>query len=382
MRKSCILPLTFLIIFFSAFPILAYSWGIIRYVHSTTNIRRERTTKSRVVGQLKAGQKVKADFREDNWYAVFEVEETIQDESEALGYVYAPLLKPSPPEPTKLAGEVAKTLEYEVVAREDTSYRGTSRMVTRVVVEADYIPPEDQLKKIANQIWESGNKGYDELIVFVYLPDMNTEGAAYAAGEFSPRGLKGFRIHDSVLYGTKWKSLEQESEEAEEKRKEEKKTPKVRVYNMDLDVDKADHRRIRINIRTNLPSRTDLCIWVRRIYYPKGISLEYTGDIFSKDMAVGTGRIDLVVDVDDSVWYDEYSQEVAEFKGPVDPSGIDRISPEIEVTVLFALKREEPDSALLIPGPNGEYLEVPGVDRAGNFTIYEVSKSVEIPFKK
>ena len=97
---------------------------------------------------------------------------------------------------------------------------------------------------------------------------------------------------------------------------------------------------------------------------------------------MGTGRIDLVVDVDDSVWYDEYSQEVAKFEGLIDPSGIDRISPEIEVSVLFALKREEPDSALLIPGPNGEYLEVPGVDRAGNFTIYEVSKSVEIPFKK
>ena len=382
MRKSCILPLTFLTIFFSAFPILGRNWGIIRYVDSTTNIRRERTTKSRVVGQLEAGQRVKADFLEDNWYAVFEVEETIQDESKALGYVYAPLLKPSPPEPTKLAGEVAKTLEYKLVAREDTSYRGTSRMVTRVVVEADYLPPEDQLKKIASQIWESGNKGYDELTVFMYLADMNTEGAAYAAGEFSPRGMKEFTIHDSALYGTKWKSLEEESEETEEKWKEEKKTPKVRVYNMDLDVDKTDHRRIRINIRTNLPSRTELCIWIKRIYYPKGISLEYAGDIFSKDMAVGSGRIYLVVDVDDSVWYDEYSQEVAEFKGPVDPPGIDRISPEIEVSVLFALKREEPDSALLIPGPNGEFLEVAGVDRAGNFTIYEVSKSVEIPFKK
>jgi len=38
--------------------------------------------------------------------------------------------------------------------------------VTRVVVEGDSIPPEDQLKKIANQIWESGNKGYDKLTVF------------------------------------------------------------------------------------------------------------------------------------------------------------------------------------------------------------------------
>ena len=35
-------------------------------------------------------------------------------------------------------------------------------MVTRAVVEADSIPPEDQLKKITNQIWENGNKGYDD----------------------------------------------------------------------------------------------------------------------------------------------------------------------------------------------------------------------------
>jgi len=62
-------------------------------------------------------------------------------------------------------------------------------MVTRVFVEADSIPPEDQFKKIANQIWESGNKGYDELIVFVYLPDMNTEGLACAAGAIKHLGM-------------------------------------------------------------------------------------------------------------------------------------------------------------------------------------------------
>jgi len=199
MRKTYILPLTFLIIFFSAFPVFAYSWGTIRYVHSTTNIRAERTTKSRVIGQLKTGQKIKADFLKDNWYAVFEVEETIRDESKALGYVYAPLLKPNPPEPIKSSGKVAKILKYKIVAKEDISYRGTPRMVFRVVVEADYIPPEDQLKKIATQIWENGNKGYKEFTVFIYLPDMDTKNIAYGIGEFSPYGLKEFKIQDYAL---------------------------------------------------------------------------------------------------------------------------------------------------------------------------------------
>ena len=73
-----------------------YKWGQIKYVHTPTNIRSERSSKSKIVGGLQTNEKVKADFLKDNWYVVFKPEETIRDTLKALGYVYAPLLKQKP----------------------------------------------------------------------------------------------------------------------------------------------------------------------------------------------------------------------------------------------------------------------------------------------
>jgi uncharacterized protein YgiM (DUF1202 family) len=72
------------------------AWGAIKYASAGTKIRQGRSTSSTVVGKLAAGHQVKVDFLEDNWYAVFDAKETVRDEKNALGYVYAPLLKDQP----------------------------------------------------------------------------------------------------------------------------------------------------------------------------------------------------------------------------------------------------------------------------------------------
>ena len=70
----------------------AKDWGIILYVKDRTNIRADRSINSKVRGTLEPDQKVKADFLEDEWYAVFKVKETKRDIKRALGYVYSPRL--------------------------------------------------------------------------------------------------------------------------------------------------------------------------------------------------------------------------------------------------------------------------------------------------
>ena len=68
------------------------AWGAIMYPKAKANIRAKRSADSRLKGQLKEGQPVKADFLQDGWYAVFPVNEEQRNEKKALGYVYAPLL--------------------------------------------------------------------------------------------------------------------------------------------------------------------------------------------------------------------------------------------------------------------------------------------------
>jgi polysaccharide biosynthesis transport protein len=70
------------------------SWGEILYAKDITNVRASRSINSAIKQKLQPGQKVKADFLQDEWYAVFNIAETKRDEKGALGYVHAPLLFP------------------------------------------------------------------------------------------------------------------------------------------------------------------------------------------------------------------------------------------------------------------------------------------------
>ena len=196
MRNYCILLSIILAVFFSTVPCVAQYWGKIKYVHSTANIRAERSTKSRIVGQLTAGEKIKVHFLKDNWFAIFKVEETVRDEDWALGYIYAPLLKATPPGQKKPLKKTISTLKYKIVERQETNSGGISHMVYRVLVEVDHKPPKAQLKQIAAELWRNENKGWKNFFVFMYLPGMNTEGFAYGVAEFKPSGLKKLRIQN------------------------------------------------------------------------------------------------------------------------------------------------------------------------------------------
>lgn len=71
--------------------------GEVLFVHKPTRIRAGRGTDTPVVGSLMPGDSVRADLVEDGWYAVFSTDAAERDPGKAIGYVYAPLLKPSPP---------------------------------------------------------------------------------------------------------------------------------------------------------------------------------------------------------------------------------------------------------------------------------------------
>ncbi len=64
----------------------------IRYADKEINIRFGRSTKSAIVKKLKPGDKIKVNFLKDNWYAVFNLDESAGKEKEAIGYVLASLL--------------------------------------------------------------------------------------------------------------------------------------------------------------------------------------------------------------------------------------------------------------------------------------------------
>ncbi len=70
------------------------SWGQLRTATVPVTILADRHLDTSARGQILPGQWVKVDFRGNNWVAVFAKGESKRDETQALGYVYAPLLKP------------------------------------------------------------------------------------------------------------------------------------------------------------------------------------------------------------------------------------------------------------------------------------------------
>lgn len=179
-------------------------WGLIRYTHSKANVRESRSTKSKVVTQLNPNQKVKADFLKNNWYAVFNIDERYRSESNSIGYVHSSLLYPQPKTESKKTTLSKKLLSYKIVKKEDQSYRGTSRMTYRVLLNVTTKPKEQEIKDVAISLWEDDNKSWKEFTVFLYLPEMNTNSTAYGVANFTPIGLKDFNVQEYALFGTKW----------------------------------------------------------------------------------------------------------------------------------------------------------------------------------
>ena len=96
------------------------------------------------------------------------------------------------------------SLPYRIVEEKDYSYATTRRMSYRVVVTTKTLPAEASLRETAEVIWRSGNRGWAEFTVFLYLPGMNTGDLAYGVAEFGRGGLQEFRVQDMALWGTQW----------------------------------------------------------------------------------------------------------------------------------------------------------------------------------
>ncbi|MBG0777246.1 MAG: BON domain-containing protein [Desulfovibrionaceae bacterium] len=64
----------------------------LRYVNTAVNVRASRTSKARISARLNPGDQVGVRFLKDNWYAVYAPGALAQNEEQALGFVFAPLL--------------------------------------------------------------------------------------------------------------------------------------------------------------------------------------------------------------------------------------------------------------------------------------------------
>jgi len=154
-------------------------WGKVFSAQSKTNIRKGRSINSPLKGSLETGQKVKADFLKDDWYAVFDLKEKDKDEAKAIGYVYAPRLSPVT---EKQSGEVMKSSSWgEIFFAKDKTNIRTKRSITSKIkgsLEAGQQVKADFLKDDWYAVFDLKEKVKDEAkaIGYVYAPRLSKAG--------------------------------------------------------------------------------------------------------------------------------------------------------------------------------------------------------------
>jgi len=82
------------ILFLATPESMAQEPGTIKQADQTINIRSSRSKTAKIIGKLRPGNRIKVNFLINNWYAVFSLNQSAANETQAMGYVFAPFLKP------------------------------------------------------------------------------------------------------------------------------------------------------------------------------------------------------------------------------------------------------------------------------------------------
>lgn len=206
-------------------------FGELRVADRKMAIRAGRDKDTEFLRLLQAGQRVRVDFHEDGWYAVFDPDERVRDLKRAWGYGrdkffvpekdYAGQPLPDKTEPTSkepTAKEPASkesgpptdghaqkqkgddVVAYSVLGRQADALRPLAPVVLRVRLDAAAPPAPEALRKIVREIWKAERRKNEDLQVEVLLPGMDQGGLAYGIARFHEDGrLREFWWREVVL---------------------------------------------------------------------------------------------------------------------------------------------------------------------------------------
>jgi len=194
------------------------SFGEIRVPDRDLAVRASRTTESVFNKLIRPGQRVRVDFWEDGWFAVFDPAEKKRDLAKAWGFsrdkylvlesAYAgpppPGSVPADPAPVSVKADKAALAEepkvdYAVVER--TTGRGKPQVVSlRVRLELSAPPDRELLRKVVREIWKTERKKDEDLQLEVLLMGMDAHGLSYATARFHADGrIREFWWREVVL---------------------------------------------------------------------------------------------------------------------------------------------------------------------------------------
>lgn len=159
----------------------------IKYSKVSLNVRERPNVKSKVIKVLNPNQKVTTNGKQENGFT-----QILDSSNRNYGWCSTKYLKDSPLSENELKElNAVKSSGYKLIEKEDLSFADFKGMNYKIQLNAKTIPDEDVLKDIAQTIWQSGNKHWEEFYVSVYFTDMSTKGKAYCELDYTSNGFEG-----------------------------------------------------------------------------------------------------------------------------------------------------------------------------------------------
>jgi hypothetical protein len=196
----------------------AQVFGEIRVADRKMTVRAGRDKETAFVRLLQPGQRVRVDFHEDGWFAVFDPDEKVRDLARAWGYGRDKFLllekdfalQPQPevaeaaaketPSKTSQKPKTDEAVGYSVLARQVDQLRPLAPVVLRVRLDTPVPPAPEALRKIVREIWKAERRKNEDLQVEVLFPGMDQSGLAYSVARFHEDGrLKEFWWREVLL---------------------------------------------------------------------------------------------------------------------------------------------------------------------------------------
>lgn len=196
-------------------------FGEIRVPDRDLAVRASRTTESEFKKLIRPGQRVRVDYWEDGWFAVFDPQEKTRDLARAWGYSRDKYLVPesayagpppaapaatssvpveaAPAKAQKPKPDEAPSVGYAVIERK-TGGRKPPVTTLRVRLDLSKPPAAELLRKVVREIWKAERRKDENLQLEVYLNGMDAHGLSYATARFHDDGrLREFWWREVVL---------------------------------------------------------------------------------------------------------------------------------------------------------------------------------------
>lgn len=99
---------------------------------------------------------------------------------------------------------VEPSVNYQIVDQRDVPVPVVHHTRYDVVLEADALPEEADLRATAMHVWRTHETSSNKMIVRMYLPEMDLAGDAYATATVTKYGVRDVRVNPDALANTPW----------------------------------------------------------------------------------------------------------------------------------------------------------------------------------